>query len=276
MSKIKLIALDLDGTLLNSQKKITPVTLAALRRAAEMGIEIVPCTGRFYSAMPEEVRALPMNYAITINGAAVFDFRNEKTICREEIPKEEAIRVFDYLESLSVLYDCYLENAAYMTGSMKERAADYLDDPGFLDMIRRLRHPVPDLRHFVQEGNRNIQKIIMYTKDTALRAHVLDTFSQKFPDLLATSSIPQNVEINQKQANKGRALRNLSDYLGISIEETMMFGDGLNDMTIMQTAGISVCMANGEDCVKAVSNYITEDNDHDGIACALERLVFCD
>jgi len=271
---IKLIALDLDGTLLNSDKQLSARNYAALDAAAAKGVEIVPCTGRFYGGIPEVVRKLPfLHYGITINGAAVFDFVNNKTVCREEIEKEDTYAVMTYLESLPVLFDCYLDNTAYIAQHFQDHAMDYLDDKHFLQMIWGLRIPVPDLKPYVMSREEKVQKIIMFTKDRELRQYVLEHLTEKFPNLLATSSVPQNVEINQKNANKGRAIRNLAAYLGIPVESTMAFGDGLNDVLLLEGAGFGVAMANGEEITKAKAKYVTDDNDHDGVATAIERFV---
>ena len=86
MNAVKLLALDLDGTLLNSQKELTPRTCDALYTAAEAGVEIVPTTGRFFTGMPEVVQKLPfLHYAITINGAQVYDIREKKAVSTAEI-----------------------------------------------------------------------------------------------------------------------------------------------------------------------------------------------
>ena len=111
MNSVKLLALDLDGTLLNSQKELTPRTRDALYAAAEAGAEIVPTTGRFFTGMPEVIQKLPfLHYAITINGAQVYDIRAEKAVSRAEIPLETALRVLEYLDGFPVIYDCYQDN----------------------------------------------------------------------------------------------------------------------------------------------------------------------
>ena len=124
MPETKLIALDLDGTLLNSDKELTERTRCALEAAAEAGIEIVPATGRFYRGMPRVVRELPfVRYVITINGAEVLDLSTGERIYSADIPAEEAAAFFAGLDSLPVIYDCYMDGWGYMTASMQERAA---------------------------------------------------------------------------------------------------------------------------------------------------------
>ena len=108
MEPVKLLALDLDGTLLNAQKELTPRTRDALYAAAEAGVEVVPTTGRFFTGIPEVIQKLPfLHYAITINGAQVYDIRENKAVSTAEIPLETALRVLDYLDGFPVIYDCY-------------------------------------------------------------------------------------------------------------------------------------------------------------------------
>lgn len=119
MRKIRIIALDLDGTLLNSNKELTPENFAALQKAADAGIEIVPTTGRFYGGMPEVIRKMPfVHYVITINGAAVYDVRKQQDIAKAEIPMQKAVEIMEYLDTLPVIYDCYMDNWGWMTRAM--------------------------------------------------------------------------------------------------------------------------------------------------------------
>ena len=117
---IRIIALDLDGTLLNSDKELTERGYRALEAAAAKGIEIVPTTGRFYGGMPEVIRDLPfVNYAITINGAQVANVCTGEVLYRAEIPWQRAVELMEYLDTLPVVYDCYLGNGAFMTAQMR-------------------------------------------------------------------------------------------------------------------------------------------------------------
>ena len=152
MPETKLIALDLDGTLLNSDKELTERTRRALEAAAEAGIEIVPATGRFYRGMPRVVRELPfVRYVITINGAEVLDLSSGERIYSAEIPAEEAVTFFAGLDSLPVIYDCYMDGWGYMTRALYEKAAEYAPTRHNLDMILNLRTPVPELKAYLRE-----------------------------------------------------------------------------------------------------------------------------
>ena len=274
MPETKLIALDLDGTLLNSDKQLTERTRRALEAAAEAGIEIVPATGRFYRGMPSAVRELPfVRYVITINGAEVLDLYAGERIYSADIPAEEAAAFFAGLDSLPVIYDCYMDGWGYMTAAMQEKAAEYITNIHSLEMVRTLRSPVPELKAFLRGEGRAVQKMQLFTADIALRDALVDELAEKYPRFAVTTSLPNNIEINSRLADKGRALLVLAERLGIRREETMAFGDGSNDLTMIGSAGTGVAMGNALPEVKRAADLSAADCDHDGVAQVIERIL---
>ena len=272
---MKLIALDLDGTLLTTDKRLSPENEAALRRAAEAGVEIVPATGRFYSGIPDCVRSLPyIHYAITINGAQVLDLRARSSLYRAEIPWRRAVELMEELDKLPVIYDCYMDDRGWMSQSHQERAADFAPNKASLDQLQRLRTPVPELKAFLAERGQDVQKVMMFFQDPSLRLRSLEELARRFPDLTVTSSIPRNLELNSKAAQKGIALKRLAEQLGISPAETVAFGDDLNDVNMLRAAGIGVAMGNASEEVKAAADCVTATCDENGVAAALEALLF--
>ena len=274
---MKLIALDLDGTLLTTDKELTAQNEAALRRAAEAGIEIVPATGRFYEAIPEQVRALPyIHYAITINGAQVRELRTARPLLRAEIPLERALALMGFLDALPVIYDCYQDDWGWMTQSHYDRSAEYAPHRYSLEMLQKFRTPVPELKAHLARTGHDVQKVQAFFLDPALRIRTMADLSARFPDLAVTSSVPRNLEFNSVAAQKGRALLGLAAYLGIPPEETMAFGDDLNDVSMLRSAGLGVAMANAAPEAKAAADARTASCDENGVARALERLLFQD
>ncbi|MCI5993993.1 MAG: Cof-type HAD-IIB family hydrolase [Clostridiales bacterium] len=274
MPDIRLIALDLDGTLLNSDKQLTQQNAQALACAAARGIEIVPTTGRFFSGMPEIIRSLPyLHYAITINGAAVYDVRQDADIARAEIPLPLAVEIMRYLDTLPVIYDCYMNNWGWMTRAMQLRADAFAPDEHYLRMIRNLRTPVDDLKSYLLETGRDVQKIQLFLTDPALRLTLLRQLGGQFEGLCVSSSVPNNIEINSTDANKGEALRKLAAHLGLDISQTMAIGDGLNDLSMLRAAGVGVAMENACPEAKQAADYVTGSCDESGVAAAIRR--FC-
>ena len=274
MKDIRIIALDLDGTLLNSNKELTERNYRALEAAAARGIEIVPTTGRFYDAMPQVIRDLPfVNYAITINGAQVAHVRTGDVLYRAEIPWRQAVEIMSVLDTLPVVYDCFMDNAAFMTAALKERIDECTDDPHYRKMVRELRQSVPELKAFITKRGQDVQKSQFFTMDMALRQRMLNELPRRFPGIITTAALLHNVEINHERANKGAAVLALAEHLGCGAENVMAFGDGLNDLSMIRAAGTGVVMANAFDEVKRYADYITDDCDHDGVAAAIEK--FC-
>ena len=274
MKDIRIIALDLDGTLLNSNKELTERNYRALEAAAARGIEIVPTTGRFYDAMPQVIRDLPfVNYAITINGAQVAHVRTGDVLYRAEIPWQQAVEIMSVLDTLPVVYDCFMDNAAFMTAAFKERIDECTDDPHYRKMVRELRQSVPELKAFITKRGQDVQKSQFFTMDMALRQRMLNELPRRFPGIITTAALLHNVEINHERANKGAAVLALAEHLGCGAENVMAFGDGLNDLSMIRAAGTGVVMANAFDEVKRYADYITDDCDNDGVAAAIEK--FC-
>lgn len=272
---IQMILLDLDGTLLTSDKRLSPGNRAALERAAARGVHIVPSTGRFYSGMPQVVRELPfVRYVVSINGALIYDAAEDKVLRRADIAPEDADRLFQRMEQLPVLYDCFIDGWGCMDRRQYEQVESFMEDPGLRRMILELRRPVDDLRGYVVRTGTPVQKTQMFFREAAARNAELDRMIRDFPDMSVTSSYPLNIEINAKSASKGEGLRFLCRHLGIDPRDAMACGDGSNDISMLQAAGVGVAMANADPRLLAAADYVTGGNDSDGVAEAVERFCF--
>lgn len=273
----KLIAFDLDGTLLDHEKRIPPENLRALARAAERGVQIVPATGRILRGVPKELKALPfIRYYILSNGATVYDTQEKKILYRGDIPLALSLRVMDYLDTLPVIYDCYQNDVGWISQAAYEQVPVYFArEPEIRKLVDKLRIRVPDLKETLREHGEPLQKIQFYFKpeDNALRLHTLAHFSELFPEICATTSVSNNVELNSVHAGKGNGLIALCAALGLDPGDCMSFGDGTNDISMLRAAGRGVAMANAGEAVKAAADAVCESNVACGVAKEIARIL---
>ena len=274
MKEIKLIALDLDYTLLNQDKQVSERNMRALKEAADRGIHIVPATGRFYDGMPQCIKDLDfIRYMISINGSCVLDVKEKKVIYKAEIANSTAVELISFTKDYPVAYDCYMGNVSYMNKNFIDEAEKYAPDRYYLDMFKNLRVPVEDLGEFIKESGKGVQKIQWFMTDLKYKSEYMDILSKKFPELMISSSVIKNIEINDKNANKGQGLYMLARHLGIPIDQTLAFGDNSNDLTMIQRAGIGAAMGNATEEIKNAADYITLPYDEDGVAYGIKQ--FC-
>jgi len=271
---IQILAFDLDGTLLDDQKQIPRENLKAIKSAAAKGVHIVPATGRIYKGIPDELKSLPfMRWFITANGSYLYDAVEDRAAARAEIPADEAVAFYEYADTLGVLYDCYQDNWGYMTASMLKVAPDIIPDPGVRKLITGLRAPVPELKAWLREKGTGVQKLQLYFTDMEQRARELEELPKRFPDLIFSTSMPFNIEINARTATKGQCLVSLCRLLGIAPEDSMALGDGTNDLDMLQRAGIGVAMGNAAPALLEAADFVTLTNNEAGFAHAVERFI---
>ena len=277
---IKIISQDLDGTLLDSQKRLSDGNRAALEEAAAKGVHIVPTTGRFFGMMPQAVRDLPfVRYAITINGAQVYDRETDNAIVREEIPLDMALDIIRLLDGYDVIYDCYRSNWGWMTESLQAKAEDYATDAHYLKMVREFRNPVPELKEYLKStaAEGDVQKVMLFARNTPgselVTKAITDAVAERFPSIKTTSSTWNNLELNISTAHKGNSLKRFAEHLGYTLENCMALGDGTNDLSMIQAAGLGVAMSNAHPLVLAAADHVTASNDEDGVAKAIRDFV---
>lgn len=270
--KPKLILTDLDGTLLRDDKSLSPANRAALVRAAAQGAEVVVATGRFFGGIPRELLELPfLRYFILMNGAKVYDRREDRVLYRSEIPLAQAERVMDLLEPLDCTVDCYQNDVGWMERRYFDHLDYYVTDPVSRAMVRSHRRPVDDLRAQVRAGGDTVQKMQAYFPHLELRPRVMALLRREVPGVVQSVSLPTNLELNAAGATKGAALAELCRALGVDPLDTAAFGDGTNDVSMLAAAGVGVAMANGAPETRQAADLVTVSNQEDGVALVLDR-----
>lgn len=271
---IKLIALDLDGTLLDSKKRLSNTNRQALIQCVQNGIWVVPCTGRTVYGIPEEIKEISgIRYAITTNGAVIWDMEENSAIDTRMLSWEHGVELLHLVDSYHAMYDPYIEGRGITEPRFYGHLSEYCLSPELEEMVRRTRDVYANIIEFVEKSHKPVEKINLFFPDMAERARRREEL-EKREDILITSSIENNLEINALGATKGEAILRLASHLGISRKQTMAIGDGENDFSMIQMAGIGVAMKNGKKELQAAADYITDTNDENGVASAINRLIF--
>ena len=175
------------------------------------------------------------------------------------------------MRSFDTYYDCYLDGKGCVEQAYYDRIDEFIRE-NFRAFVRSSRETVPDLVEFLKTQN-GVQKLQMNFADMELRARVMEELPKKFPQVAVNTAVVNNIEVNAADGNKGDALRWLCQHLDIDLSQVAAFGDGTNDITMLQTAGVSVAMSNALPEVKAVARFETLTNEEDGVAVFLENYV---
>ena len=268
----RMILTDLDGTLLRDDKSISSATLEALYRANAAGAQVVLATGRFFGGIPQELQKIPfLRYFILMNGAKIYDRAEDRTVCRAEIDRAEGEKIFDMIQPLDAMVDCYQNDRGLIDRTYYQHLDYYIPDPASRAIVKSSRLPQDDFRGAVRQGGSTIQKIQCFFPHLELRPVVVQRLKQAFPHLNLSYSLPANLEINAAGATKGAALTELCRMLDIPLEETAAFGDGTNDLSMLRAAGTGVAMANGDPAVLEAADLTAPTNQEDGVARILDQ-----
>ena len=271
--RIKMIGLDLDGTLLTDRKEITQRTRKAISRAIEEGVVVLAATGRPWMGVPEELREFPgMRYALTSNGARILDVQEGIVLEEHLLPQDSAKKALKICGKYDTLQEIYFDGQGYAPADKIARAERYHKNPNMREYIRKTRIPVDDIFELLEGESREPDKVQALFADMEERAAAWRELEME-PDLELVGSLGYNIEINARGVNKGTGLVNLGRLLGIQREEIMACGDGDNDTVMLREAGFGVAMGNAEEQGKEAADYITLTNEEEGVAEAMEKFV---
>lgn len=233
---------------------------------------MVIATGRFFGGVPDFLKELPfLRYFILMNGAKVYDRETDTVLYRAEIPLDTAQAVYRLLEGLGCTVDCYQNDRGIMPRKYMDHLEHYIPDPVVRMIIGPNRLPVDDLPAAMAQGGDTVQKMQSFFPDLELRPQAMKLLSEQFPQLIQSISLPTNLELNAPGATKGDALEALCRHLGLDLLEAAAFGDGTNDLTMIQKAGVGVAMANAAPDVLQCADLVAPSNREDGVAQILEQ-----
>lgn len=267
--RYKLIALDVDGTVLNDKKEITPVTEEAIHDALRKGVEVIFCTGRSYAGMRKLLKSFPdMHYLAGESGGLIYDLKEKKPLKQVTFPLETAKMIKETAEG-EYLMPCVFSNGE---GLVNKTDVTHMAD-FYMGHMQELYEEEAILFDHVLETvvteKRPAEKINLYCSSLEQREKMLHILKEKRIDAELVYSEITSLEISPKGLNKALALRSICEILGITLEETVMVGDADNDFAALKVAGLAIAMGNGNPNVKAVCDVQVDDNNHDGCAQAI-------
>ena len=284
---IKLIASDMDGTLLNHNHKIPKENVELINSAKKQGIEFVVATGRaYYEALPALNEENINCDVISFNGGIVYDKNGNIISITPMIPKDLYYTI-EILKSFDISYQLYTKNTIY-TKSIQT------DINAYIDLIRSNGYE-PDVEHLHAEAQQKLEmgyitevenielylneeenppiKIIAISNETSKLENATKLLSAN-TNISVTSSGANNIEIMHKDATKGEALKEIAKIYDINLENTVAIGDNLNDQAMLDIVGYSVAMKNGNTILKEQAKYVTEKtNSEGGVADTIFKLI---
>lgn len=264
---IKLIAIDLDGTLLNANHGLNPATIAAVKDAKAAGIKVVLCSGRPLTGvklyLPELGLTEPGDFAISYNGALVQHTDTGKTVLSESLSYAEYRRIEKLARTIGVhaqvLDDAHLYTANADISRYTVRESYLVNMPLFY----RHADDFPTDKQFA--------KVMLIDEPAVLDAAIKHIPDEFYRDFYIVKSEPFFLEFMAAKVNKGNAVTALAQYLGYSMDEVMAIGDQGNDLPMIKAAGTGVAMGNALPEVKAAAQHVTATNVEDGVAKAIRE-----
>ncbi|MDR1067794.1 MAG: Cof-type HAD-IIB family hydrolase [Clostridiales Family XIII bacterium] len=273
-TRIRLVATDLDGTLLDSSMGLPAENKAALERCAQDGITIVVATGRSLMTVPEAVRNIRgLKWLVCSNGAKIYDNVTGEQLYARFLSAEAVAHVSELIRDASIMKEVFWQGVAYTDKVSYEHSDSFGVPARSQDYIKRTRRPVDSIADFAFDHIHEIENINFIYGDTIQRLKILNALSSS--DLYTlTSSFSFNFEIGGIGVSKAVALEEICAQLGVDASEVLAIGDNSNDLSMIEFAGIGVAMQDATHDVRQAADTVTLANDDLGVAFAINTLCF--
>lgn len=271
--EIKLVVCDLDGTLLNSCGQISPVNRRAAGLARESGVFVTICSGRPPSMLYAYSRALGIRGPLAAaNGGVLLDTRTGKILYQRTVDPGAALPLLRFCRRREL--DCAVlsvKGCFFSRGSARIRRVEQYNDIAAAEGLPQA--PLFSLDDDYSAAlSGDIYKILIYETDSARRREA-EEYLEWAPEFTWTSSEKGLLDISARGVNKGDGVRRLAEALGIERGHICVFGDYLNDIPMMEQAGLPIAMGNAHEAVKEAALAVTDINDEDGVARAIEKYI---
>lgn len=278
MKDIKLVALDLDGTLFDNSSRISKRNLTAIRSITDKGIHVVISTGRPFERIPfDQIKGTGINYAITANGSGIYEISTGKCLYENAMDEELVTPILNFLLTRDIHMDAFIGGKGYTPVQCVETAQKLTVPSSIKNYIITTRTRLDNILQFIHENQLKVQKMTLNfypaADGTLIDHETVRKFLVSNPSITTVCGGYNNLEFTRADANKGVGLRKLAEILGVNPDATMAIGDTENDLAIIEAAGIGVAMGNATDAVKARADYVTTTNTKDGVAAAIEHFI---
>ena len=278
MKDIKLVALDLDGTLFDNSSRISKRNLTAIRSITDKGIHVVISTGRPFEGIPfDQIKGTGINYAITANGSGIYEISTGQCLYENAMDEELVTPILNFLLTRDIHMDAFIGGKGYTPIQCVETAQKLTVPSSIKNYIITTRTRLDNILQFIHENQLKVQKMTLNfypaADGTLIDRETVRKFLVSNPSITTVCGGYNNLEFTRADANKGVGLRKLAEILGVNPDATMAIGDTENDLAIIEAAGIGVAMGNATDAVKARADYVTTTNTKDGVAAAIEHFI---
>jgi Cof subfamily protein (haloacid dehalogenase superfamily) len=264
----KIIALDMDGTLLNEEKIVTDRTRSALNKAGEKGVKVVLASGRPIEGLNRYLEDLNLmkedQYVLSYNGCLVQETKSGKIICEFGLKGKNLHYFYDLSCRLGVNIHAFSPERGLIT----PKNSKYTEVEASINQIET---NICDFSTVKEDED--IIKIMFIDEPEILGKAIEALPKELYDEYTLVKSTPYFLEIISKDAGKGVGLKALADYLNVKQEEVIAIGDAGNDLDMIEYAGLGVAMANASENVKEIANYITDSNNEDGVAHVIEKFI---
>lgn len=273
MSRYRMIAFDMDGTLLTTDQRISDDTQEAVREAYAQHKLIALSTGRSASELEIYFRQLPeITYAVMGSGSLVFDLTTGKPVSRHTFEREQVAAILDAASKEDVLMEVMSRGDMIIDSGDVDKFCDYHVGEEFCQRVRTGQAGVlMDLRGLLKMENISYEKINLFHRTPEGRER---TIRRLMPlGLELASTVVTMLEITPPGVTKAHGLQELCSYLGMDIADVIAVGDSDNDRQVLGAAGFPIAMGNAEEEIKTICRAVVADNDHDGCAEAIRKYL---
>lgn len=286
----KLIAIDLDGTLLNSYGEITQENKNAIKYALDKGVGVVLASGRDPKTMEKISNELDIkDFLISGNGACVYDIKRQENIYESYIKKEKALQIIKICKENSIFFNVYTDKGI-ITESLNFNVKVFNNENNYKPNNKRTNiEIVNDIYSYIENGDYKILKIIICDESRIIFNNIIEKLKNvREIEVLDIEHMSKKIikmgteefkleyfytEVTNKDTNKWSAIKFLIEKLGIKEEETICMGDNINDLEMVKNAGVGIVMKNSALEKQNIGDFVTEDNNSDGVGKAIYRYI---